>query len=220
MEKYKPMDEFFDGVSGEYDAHMKEYVEGFEQFYLSVATAIPETKAELGILDIGCGTGLELAAVFERAPNALITGVDLSVEMLDILRDKYTDYLNQITLIQESYVTFSYREEAYDYIISVMTLHHLLPESKHNLYRKIRQALKPGGKYIEGDYITTPEKEKQVRDSFYKLRESDRTLVDGTHHIDLECSLETQKDLLVKAGFAGVDVLWEYGEAAVYAAGI
>jgi tRNA (cmo5U34)-methyltransferase len=220
MEKYKPMDEFFDGVSGEYDVHMKEYVEGFDRFYSYVAAAIPKTKDELGILDIGCGTGLELAAVFQRAPNALLTGVDLSGEMLDILRDKYTDYLDQITLVQESYVTFAYGEEAYDYIISAMTLHHLLPESKQVLYQKIRQALKPGGKYIEGDYLTTPEKEIEIRENFFKLRESDPSLLDGTHHIDIECSLETQKGLLLKAGFARVDVLWEYGEAAVYTAGM
>jgi tRNA (cmo5U34)-methyltransferase len=218
MEQYKPMGEFFDGMSRGYDAHMKENVEGFDQFYSSVAAAIPETNAELGILDIGCGTGLELAAIFQRAPNALITGVDLSGEMLEILRDKYPDYHNQIRLVRESYVTFSYGENMYDDIISVMTLHHLLPESKHNLYQKIRQALKPGGKYIEGDYITTQEKEKQVRDDFFKLRKSDPSLVDGTHHIDFECSLETQKDLLLKAGFTRVDVLWEYGETAVYTA--
>ena len=88
------MGEFFDRMSGEYDAHMKDNVEGFEQFYSSIAAAIPETKAELGILDIGCGTGIELAAVFQRVPNALITGVDLSGEMLDILRDKYNNYHN------------------------------------------------------------------------------------------------------------------------------
>ena len=220
MEQYKPMGEFFDRMSGEYDAHMKENVEGFEQFYGYIAASIPETKAELRILDIGCGTGIELAAVFQKVPNALITGLDLSGKMLDILRDKYNNYHNQIRLVRESYVTFSYGENMYDYIISVMTLHHLLPDSKRVLYQKIRKALKPGGKYIEGDYITTPEKEKQVRDDFFKLRESDPGLVDGTHHIDLECSLETQKSLLVKAGFAGVDVLWEYGEAAVYTASI
>jgi tRNA (cmo5U34)-methyltransferase len=218
MGQYKPMDEFFDDMSGEYDAKMREYVEGFEEFYSSIAAAVPETDAELSILDIGCGTGLELAAVFHRAPNALITGVDLSGEMLNILRDKYTDYLNQITLIQESYVTFSYEEALYDFVISAITAHHLLPANKQVLYRKIMKALKPGGKYIEGDYITTPEKEKQIRRDFLKLRASDPDLVDGTHHIDLECSLETQKGLLLKAGFARVDVLWEYGETAVYSA--
>ena len=218
MEQYKPMDEFFDDMSGEYDATMREYIEGFQEFYSSIAAAVPETDAELSILDIGCGTGLELSAVFQRAPHALITGVDLSGEMLNVLRDKYTDYLNQITLIQESYVTFSYGKAAYDFVISAITAHHLLPESKQVLYQKIRQALKPGGKYIEGDYITTPEKEKQIRDDFLKLRTSDPDLADGTHHIDLECSLETQKGLLLRAGFARVDVLWEYGETAVYSA--
>lgn len=212
------MSDFFDKMSEGYDAHMKDNVEGFEQFYSYIAVAIPATQAELLILDIGCGTGLELSAVFKRVPNAVITGVDLSGDMLDILRDKYTDYLHQIRLVQESYVAFSYDEETYDYVISAMTLHHLLPESKRDLYQKIRKALKPGGKYIEGDYVTTPEKEKKVRGSFFKLQKSDRSLIDGTHHIDLECSLETQKDLLKQAGFFKVDVLWQYGETAVYTA--
>ena len=86
------------------------------------------------------------------------------------------------------------------------------------MYRKIRKALKSGGQYIEGDYITTPEKEKELRESFFEIQKSKRGLVDGTHHIDLECSLETQKRLLAEAGFTRVEVLWERGAAAVYKA--
>jgi len=220
MDKFETMGDFFDRVSELYDAHMGKNIEAFERFYSAIGAGITETQDEVRILDIGCGTGLELAAVFERAPNALITGIDLSGEMLDILRDKYTAYRNQITLVQESYLTYSFDEKTCDYIISVMTVHHLLPESKCELYRKIRKALKFGGKYIEGDYITTPEKEKEVRDSFYEIQKSNRGLEDGTHHIDLECSLETQKRLLAEAGFTTVEVLWEQGEAAVYSASI
>ena len=218
MKNHKTMSDFFDKVSGGYDAHMEANVEAFEEFYSVVAAAIPETQEAISILDIGCGTGLELAGVFGKAPNALITGIDLSVEMLNILKDKYAAYSSQITLLEESYLTYPFGEETYDYIISVMTAHHLLPESKCELYRKIKKALKPDGKYIEGDYITTPEKEKEVRDRFYEIQKSNRGLEDGTHHIDLECSLETQKRLLAEAGFTKVDVLWEWGETAVYTA--
>ena len=218
MDSHETMGDFFDKVSGEYDAHMEANVETFEEFYSKVAAAIPETQEAISILDIGCGTGLELAAIFNKAPNALITGIDLSGEMLKILKGKYAAYAGQITLLQESYLTYPFDEKTYDYIISVMTAHHLLPESKREMYRKIRKALKPSGQYIEGDYVTTPEKEKEVRESFFEIQKSNRGLVDGTHHIDIECSLETQEHLLAEAGFTKVEVLWERGEAAVYSA--
>ena len=85
MDKYETMSDFFDKMSGEYDAHMEANVEAFEEFYSKVAAAIQETQEALSILDIGCGTGLELTAIFKKAPNALITGIDLSMEMLNIL---------------------------------------------------------------------------------------------------------------------------------------
>ena len=34
------------------------------------------------LLDIGCGTGLELEAVYRRFPEAAVTGIDLSGNML------------------------------------------------------------------------------------------------------------------------------------------
>ena len=218
MDNYEKMGDFFDKRSGEYEAQMEANVDGFEEFYAKVGDAIPETQEAISILDIGCGTGLELAAIFNKAPNALITGIDLSGEMLKILKGKYAAYAGQITLLQESYLTYPFDEKTYDYIISVMTAHHLLPESKREMYRKIRNALKPDGQYIEGDYVTTPEKEKEVRESFFEIQKSNRGLVDGTHHIDIECSLETQKRLLAEAGFTKVEVLWERSAAAVYKA--
>ena len=85
MDNYEAMGDFFDRVSDTYDSDMEKAVDAFNQFY-SVVADIPETQAELRILDIGCGTGLELAAVFEKAPNAIITGIDISADMLDKLR--------------------------------------------------------------------------------------------------------------------------------------
>lgn len=219
MNKYEKMSEFFNKRAYEYDDNMKENVESFDQLYTEIAVAIPKTSNKLEILDIGCGTGLELAAVFKKAPYAMITGIDVSGEMLGILKEKYNDFLNQITLILESYLSFSFETDAWDYIMSVMTLHHLLPDTKRRLYGEIRKALKPGGKYIEGDYVTTPEKEKQVRDSYYRIHRENRDIEDGTHHIDIECSLETQKGLLLEAGFSNMEVIWQQGETAIYTAG-
>ena len=41
------------------------------------------------LLDIGCGTGLELEAVYRRFPEAAVTGIDLSGDMLAKAREKF-----------------------------------------------------------------------------------------------------------------------------------
>ncbi|NIM21676.1 MAG: methyltransferase domain-containing protein, partial [Candidatus Latescibacteria bacterium] len=79
----------------------------------------------LNILDLGCGTGLEFEALFQRAPNALITGVDLSQEMLQLLRLRYGARLSQITLVRDSFLAVPFGTHAYDLIIAVMSVHHL-----------------------------------------------------------------------------------------------
>lgn len=41
------------------------------------------------LLDIGCGSGLELDTVFQRFPSLQVTGIDLSEKMLDRLVQKH-----------------------------------------------------------------------------------------------------------------------------------
>ena len=212
------MTDFFDDNSDGYDEYMHQSVPSFEAFYEAIAQPIPFTEGVMQILDIGCGTGLEFGPIFQRAPNARITGVDLSEKMLAKLRSKYVDCLRQIRLIQGSFLEMFSGETKYDYVVSVMTLHHLLPKSKGRLYHRIRQALKAGGKYIEGDYIVS--KEKEVR-MLAECREKLRLVEgcgDGIYHVDIPLTMEMQRELLLEADFGMVEVIWAEGEAAVYVA--
>ena len=61
---------------------MQETVEDYDTFYQSVTDALPDLGAEPRILDLGIGTGLELDCLFERFPDAQVTGIDVSAEML------------------------------------------------------------------------------------------------------------------------------------------
>ena len=51
-----------------------------------MAALLPEGCGPL--LDLGCGTGLELDRVFARWPELAVTGVDLCAAMLEKLREK------------------------------------------------------------------------------------------------------------------------------------
>ena len=80
---------FFDARAAGYDDYFRDEIfpdEMFAQFYGALSAPIGETDEPLRILDLGCGTGLELEALFQRVPNARVTGVDLAEEMLELLK--------------------------------------------------------------------------------------------------------------------------------------
>ena len=67
------MEAFFAARVEEYDAHMIEEVEGCREAYEEMAKWVPDTCQTL--LDLGCGTELELDAIFKRLPALHVTGI-------------------------------------------------------------------------------------------------------------------------------------------------
>lgn len=212
------MSRFFDERASSYDDHMRQSVASFERFYTLVSRPIRETRDSISVLDLGCGTGLELESVFKKAPNARITGIDLSANMLSELERKYAGFKGQITLVNASYKNVAFPEGSYDYAISVMSFHHYLHVRKRRLYEKIRRSLKGGGVYIEGDYVVSPESERQHLEAYHRTIAECKAGGNALYHIDIPFSVETQTRLLSEAGFAGVEVLWHEGEAAILVA--
>ena len=68
---------FFEKRLADYDEHMKTEIMGADEFYKHTAAELPR-HACAEILDLGCGTGLELEEYFLLNPTAHITGIDLS----------------------------------------------------------------------------------------------------------------------------------------------
>ena len=188
--------------------------------YVEVADQIAPTDAEIHILDLGCGSGLELDQVFLRAPNARITGIDLAPRMLARLREKFRDKAGQIRLIEANYFDIPYGDQVYDYAISTLSTHHLPPENKLIVYRKVLTALKACTSYIEGDQTTSEEGEQnglgRFRTEVSKLPDADR----ARWNYDITLSTATNMRLLREAGFAEVQLIRDNtpGKCAVIAA--
>lgn len=206
------MDDFFRARVEIYDEHMLNNIQGIQEAYLRIAELLPEGIQSL--LDLGCGTGLELATVFQRFPNLHVTGVDITQSMLDKLIQKYPT--QRIKLLCDDYFKLDLGVECYDAAISFQTLHHFSHDEKRTLYRKILQALHPFGIYLEADYIANSQAEEdkgfEERAKFTREYLSSGKNVDPkAYHIDVPCTVKNQVRLLSEAGFSHVkcDKVWE-----------
>lgn len=202
------MKSFFDLRVEGYDKHMASNVEDFNKFYSKIADPFEKTDEPIEILDLGAGTGIELDFIFAKAPNARITAVDLSEEMLKKLARKYEIFSSQITTIADSYLSLELTPCSFDFVVSVMSLHHLMPAKKIALYKKLKKALVPTGAFVEGDYIVSLEEERRLLKEFQLHKKNYSILEDGQYHIDIPFSEKTQIRALKDAGFREVKVIF------------
>ena len=203
------MSDFFENRLDSYDNHMLTEIEKADEFYPFTASLLPKDE-NAKILDLGCGTGLELEFYFPLNPAAKITGIDLSKGMLNAMREKFP-YKN-ISLICGSYFDVPFGENAFDAAVSVESLHHFTAEEKRPLYEKLYRALKKGGYFILTDYLCkTDEEEKLYREAYLNLQKEQGISDNEFYHYDTPLTFEHEIEVLKKAGFSSVKVLgnWE-----------
>lgn len=198
------MDTFFDSRLQGYEEHQLTTIEGAASFYPFTAGLLPEGNAQM--LDLGCGTGLELDYYFERNPLARVTGIDLAPGMLAALRRKFPD--RQLTLIEGSYFDVPLGEQVYDAAVSVESLHHFTRAEKTPLYRKVYKALKQGGSFILTDYFAaTDEEEAFHRQELARLKR-EQGLPEGVfYHYDTPLTVAHETQALLDAGFTKVETM-------------
>ena len=203
------MDRFFENRLSDYDRHMLTDIEGASGFYSYTAARLPQTP-EAHILDLGCGTGLELEQYFSLNPTAHVTGIDLSKGMLEALAAKFPD--KDLNLINASYFDTDLGAEQYHAAVSVESLHHFTAESKLPLYQKLHCSLKPTGYFILTDYFAESEElEKEYFSDFENLKREQGITDDGFYHYDTPLTVEHEMEILTKAGFSQVEILKSWG---------
>ncbi len=199
------MSDFFTARVNGYDSHMINEVTGCKEGYQKMAELLPGTVVNL--LDLGCGTGLELDEIFKIYPNIKVTGIDLTEAMLDVLKQKHPD--KDMTLINASYFDYNFGIRRFDAIISFQTMHHFPHIKKIELYSRIYSALKPGGKYIECDYMVIDQKDE---DFYFKENERirhEQNIQDSEfYHYDTPCTVDNQLKMLRIANFEKVEMVW------------
>ena len=210
------MASFFENRLEGYDEHMKTEIDGSAAFYPFTASLLPSFPG-CRVLDLGCGTGLELEAYFRRCPRAAVTGIDLSRGMLAALGEKFPD--KDLTLIRGSYFDVDLGE-GYDAAVSAESLHHFPADRKRALYRRLRAALKPAGYFILTDYFAeSPALEARYFEDLRQLRRA-QGLPEGLYHYDTPLTAEHEASVLREAGFSQVTELARWGATATLRADV
>lgn len=203
------METFFENRLSGYDEHMLNHIEGAREFYKFTAALLPKEPGS-EILDLGCGTGLELEEYFLLNPNASVTGIDLSDAMLKSLAAKFPD--KRLHLICDSYFDVSFGSEKYDSAVSVESLHHFTAERKLSLYQKLLQALKVKGYFVLTDYFALSDTlEREYFETLEKLKQEQRITDNVFYHYDTPLTVKHEMAILKEAGFADVEVLRNWG---------
>ena len=203
------MSDFFEARLDGYDEHMMTNIECASELYPFTAKQLP-TAQNCRILDLGCGTGLELEFYFPLNPSANVTGIDLSAGMLDELKRKFAD--KDITLICESYFDVPLGENAFDAAVSVESLHHFTKEEKTKLYGKLHRALKDNGYFILTDYFSLSDEEEQMHRNNLTVLKKEQGIDDNEfYHYDTPLTVNHECEALINAGFSSVEVLNNWG---------
>ena len=203
------METFFENRLSGYDEHMLNHIEGAGEFYKFTAALLPKEPGS-EILDLGCGTGLELEEYFLLNPNATVTGVDLSDAMLKALAAKFPD--KRIHLMCDSYFDIPFGCEKYDSAVSVESLHHFTAERKISLYQKLFQALKANGYFVLTDYFAESDThEREYFDTFERLKQEQGITDNAFYHYDTPLTVEHEMVILKEAGFSDVEALRNWG---------
>ncbi len=211
MIQLEKMDDFFASRIDGYDEHMRRNIEGASGFYAYTASLLPSAEGSR-VLDLGCGTGLELEEYFALNPCAAVTGIDLSEAMLHALKAKFPE--KNLTLIRASYFDVPFGNSLYDAAVSVESLHHFPAEMKASLYEKLHMALTGSDVFVLTDYFAESEAlEKEYFQNLAALKKEQGLSDNAFYHYDTPLTVEHEMELLRRAGFRDVRIMKQWGES-------
>ena len=197
------MSEFFTRREDGYDEHMMQ----FAPCYDVTASHIPADCKNL--LDLGCGTGLELDAldrICKRENRAFprVVGVDMTQALVDQLYAKHPD--KDITVKMGSYFEVPLGTEMFDCAVSVESIHHFSLDEKLPLFRRVYDALKDGGMFLQCDYFAACEEEVEMCEEHWRIRRAMNHDIgeDAFVHVDRPKMAYDEAAVLKEAGFSEV----------------
>ena len=176
---------------GTYLESMRADIPVFDELQEETARATEGIEAR-DVLDLGVGTGETARRVLERHRGARLVGIDESEAML-AAADLEGD-------LRVSRLEDPLPEGPFDLVVSCLAIPHLDAEGKQDLFRRISQVLRPGGRLVLADVVVPERKEDAITPT--------------TPGFDRPDPLASQLEWLGEAGFEP-ETTWSWKDLAV-----
>jgi|SRR5580658_2716195 tRNA (cmo5U34)-methyltransferase len=210
--------------TAEYDRIIRTYIPHYDEsrgVQLDLLTAaLPQSATR--IVDLGGGTGSLAEAILERCPYVSVLVRDLDNEMLAVAQNRLARFGGRADLDAGS---FTDPLPPTDAVVAAFALHHVrsLREKAH-VYKGIRQAIRPGGIFLNDDAVSGPFW-PALRDGWaafmagegYTLEQAYRNLNDWAAE-DTYFSAREELQAMAEAGFEAAECLWRRGPIAIMGA--
>ncbi|GAK53998.1 methyltransferase type 12 [Candidatus Moduliflexus flocculans] len=120
-----------------------------------IITEIHNARAPARILEIGCGTGKNLARMARLFPQAELTGIDLADAMLKVARKKFAAMPQRVTFVSKPYEQPLAPDNPFDLILCSYSLSMMNPGWEGVIDCAARD-LAPGGLMAVVDFHDSP----------------------------------------------------------------
>jgi tRNA (cmo5U34)-methyltransferase len=164
-------------------------VPAYDELHERLAAAT-EGLEVLRALDLGAGTGRTSRALRTRHPEAAIVAVDENSGMLE--RIDLGDVDRRVGRLQDPLPA-----GPFDLVVSALAVHHLDRVEKQELFARVHDALRSGGRFVLADVVL-----------------ADVTVAPLSDGYDKPDSTEDQVRWLRAAGF-DAEILWELDDLAL-----
>jgi ubiquinone/menaquinone biosynthesis C-methylase UbiE len=150
---YESTASFFDDTAGMYDDWFLRDV----HYMRLLASIVERVRAyrPRHIVELGCGTGNLSLLLGKHLPEAEITAVDISSDLLEQAVAKCSSQPN-VSLVEADMMSMVASMPSDASIVANYSLHHLTDEHKHELCEQLSRSLAHGSAVVIGDVLYPP----------------------------------------------------------------
>ncbi len=181
---------------------------------------LPATLSPAKVLDLGAGPGRISEVLHKSFPDARLTLLDASDDVLAIAR-------RRLSMMEPSFIVGDFTTvdlgDGYGVVIAGLTLHHLDDEGKRAMAVRLWDVLADGGVLVVSDIVrgSTPEWDRRYEQMWFDhisglpSKQHGNVMRHYQEH-DRPAALEDQLRWLQEAGFNEVACHWRYLNFAIW----
>jgi tRNA (cmo5U34)-methyltransferase len=126
---------------------VREEVPAYDELQDAVAAATVGARVER-VLELGVGTGETSRRVLDAHPGVELIGIDESADMLAAASAQVEGADLRVSRLEDPLP-----DGSFDLVVSALAVHHLDGEGKADLFARVADRLRPGGRFVLGDVV-------------------------------------------------------------------